>query len=123
MIRLDHPLFLRHFVVISGIQSRSDLKDELQRELNLPRRERGANRAIAATCGWSAVHDANIGCVTIGRLKVRSIEKIERLHAEFELRAFAPDRERFVQSQISLEKVRPARDVASGVAEKHFTSG
>src|SRR5262249_35898298 len=80
---------------------------ELQRELNLPRRECGADRAETAA--------APVG---ISRGEVGFVEEVEEFASELQPRRFVNRQlEALLQTEIELIEGVAARDVAAGVAE------
>ncbi len=94
------PQSLRHV-------ARCGLKVELQRELNLPRREGAGNPA-----------ETGARTIAVRRPEVGFVEQIENFSAELDSRVFSNrQRETLVQSHVELEEGVTARRVAARGAE------
>src|SRR5262249_55952888 len=98
------------------------LEDQLQSELNLPRRESAGD--LAECAGVIAIRvKPDVRRVAVRRCKVGVVEEIESFHAEFKLSVLFPHRERFVQAEVRLEEARAADDVAPRIAERFGAVG
>src|SRR2546423_2948750 len=87
-----------------------ELPEQLQRELDLPRRIRLLDRPERGTVGNVRVHI---------RTEIRVVQDIEKLRPELQGHAFAERKsEVLVDAQVPLPEARPAQRVPSQVAER-----
>src|SRR5262249_24462610 len=84
---------------------RRELEEQLECELNLTTRIRGANRPESCV-GSSGVRNAQVSV----------LQEVKELRAELQPEAFA-NRERLVRGEVPLHEVRRAESVAAEVAE------